>query len=72
MVDNLNNIMVPLVYSSNVKRLIYLIKKKFLHLKSHVWHVLMAELLLIMLRVILLDNVKSNHKAMCIHAIRGC
>ena len=57
MFECLNIIKVPSSFSSNVKGIINVAKKKFLNLKSHDCHVLMTQLLLIALRGILSPNV---------------
>ena len=57
MFDCLNSINVPLGYSSNIKRLLNLKEKKFAHVKSHDYHVLMTQLILVAFRGILPANV---------------
>jgi type III secretion system FlhB-like substrate exporter len=54
----LNNIKVPSSFSSNVKGIINVAKKKFLNLKSHDCHMLMTQLLSVALREILPPNVR--------------
>ena len=57
MFDCLSSIKVPSEYSSNIKGILNLAEKKFTNLKSHNCHVLMTELLPVVLRGILPDNV---------------
>ena len=56
--DCLSSIKVSSGYSSNIKGILNL-AKKFTNLKSHDYHVLMTELLPVVLRGILPDNVLS-------------
>jgi hypothetical protein len=56
----LNNIKVLVGYFSNVKRLINMKDKTFVHIKSHDYHVLMAQLLHIVLRGVTLNNVRKT------------
>ena len=57
MFECLNSIKVPSGLSSNVREIINVAEKKFLNLKSHDYHVLMMQLLLVALRGILPPNV---------------
>ncbi|XP_039845666.1 uncharacterized protein LOC120705427, partial [Panicum virgatum] len=60
MFDCLSSIKVPSGYSSNIKGILNLAEKKFTNLKSHDCHVLMTELLPVVLRGILPDNVRAR------------
>ena len=57
MFECLASIKVPSGFSSNIKGIINVPKKKFLNLKSHDCHVLMTQLLPVALRGILSPNV---------------
>ena len=65
MFECLNSIKVPSSFSSNVKGIINVAKKKFLNLKSHNCHVLMTQLLLVALRRILPPNVRLATVKLC-------
>ena len=65
MFECLNNIKVPAWYSSNSKRIINMIEKKFVHLKSRDCHVLMTQLLPVVLRGVLRDNVRKTITKLC-------
>ena len=54
----MSSIKVPSGYSSNIKGILNLAEKKFTNLKSHDCHVLMTELLPVVLRGILPNNVR--------------
>ena len=58
MFDCLNSMKVPSGYSSNMQGRINMKEKKFTNLKSHDCHVLMTQLLPVMLRGILPENVR--------------
>jgi hypothetical protein len=68
MCECLSSINVPSGFSSNIKGIINVPKKKFLNLKSHDCHVLMTQLLSVTLREILCTSkcTISHRKAMCI------
>ena len=63
--DCLSSIKVSSGYSSNIKRILNLAEKKFTNLKSHDCHVLMTELLPVVLRGILTDNVRLTIVNLC-------
>ena len=65
MFDCLSSIKVPSGYSSNIKDILNLAEKKFTNLKSHDCHVLMTELLPVVLRGILPDNVRLTIVKLC-------
>ncbi|XP_039822138.1 uncharacterized protein LOC120684337, partial [Panicum virgatum] len=65
MFDCLSSIKVPSGYSSNIKEILNLAEKKFTNLKSHDCHVLMTELLPVVLRGILPDNVRLTIVKLC-------
>ena len=65
MFDCLSSIKVPSGYSSNIKGILNLAEKKFTNLKSHDCHVLMTELLPVVLRGILPDNVRLTIVKIC-------
>ena len=65
MFDCLSSIKVPSGYSSNIKRILNLAEKKFTNLKSHDYHMLMTELLLVVLRGILPYNVRLTIVKLC-------
>jgi hypothetical protein len=66
MFECLNSIKVPSGFSSNVKGIINVPKKKFLNLKSHDCHVLMTQLLPVALRGILPPNVRLATMKLCV------
>jgi hypothetical protein len=57
MFECLSSIKVPSGYSSNIKRILNILEKKFTNLKSHNCHVLMTQLLPVGLHGILPENV---------------
>nr|AAM08512.1 Putative transposase [Oryza sativa Japonica Group] len=59
------SIKVPSVYSTNIKRIISTKEKKFTNLKSHDCHVLMTQLLPVIIRGILPDNVRATITKLC-------
>ena len=61
----LSSIKVPSGYSSNIKGILKLQEKKLTNLKSHDCHVLMTELLPIVLRGILPENVQLTIMMLC-------
>ncbi|XP_052163101.1 uncharacterized protein LOC127780200 [Oryza glaberrima] len=61
----LESIKVPSGYSSNIKRIISTKDKKFTNLKSHDCHVLMTQLLPVIIRGILPDNVRAIVMKLC-------
>ena len=65
MFDCLSSIKVPSGYSSNIKGILNLAEKKFTNLKSHDYHVLMTELLPVVLRGILPDNIQLTIMKLC-------
>jgi hypothetical protein len=65
MFECLNSIKVPFGFPSNVKGIINVAEKKFLNLKSHDYHVLMTQLLLVALRGILPLNVRLATVKLC-------
>ena len=65
MFECLNNIKVPSGFSSNIKGIINVPEKKFYNLKSHDYHVLMTQLLLVALRGILPPNVHLATVKLC-------
>src|SRR6185312_16393231 len=65
MFDCLSSIKVPSGYSSNIKEILDLAKKKFTNLKSHDCHVFMTELLPFVLREILPENVRLTIVKLC-------
>jgi hypothetical protein len=65
MFECLNNIKVPSGFSSNVKGIKNVTKKKFLNLKSHDCHMLMMQLLLVALRGTLPPNVRLATVKLC-------
>ena len=65
MFECLNNIKVPSGFSSNIKGIINVPEKKFLNLKSHDYHVLMTQFLLVALRGILPPNVRLPTVKLC-------
>ena len=65
MFECLNSIKVPSSYSYSVKRLINMKERKFINIKSHDCHVLMTQLLPVVLRGILPDNVRKTITKLC-------
>ena len=65
MFECLSSIKVPSGYSSNIKEILDLAKKKFTNLKSHDCHVFMTELLPVVLRGILPDNIRLTIVKLC-------
>ena len=65
MFECLSSIKVPSGYSSNIKEILDLAKKKFTNLKSHDCHVFMTELLPFVLREILPENVRLTIVKLC-------
>nr|CAD40286.2 OSJNBb0062H02.9 [Oryza sativa Japonica Group]CAH66338.1 OSIGBa0097I24.6 [Oryza sativa] len=61
----LESIKVPSGYSTNIKRIISMKEKKFTNLKSHDCHVLMIQLLPVIIRGILPDNVRATITKLC-------
>nr|ABA92649.2 transposon protein, putative, CACTA, En/Spm sub-class [Oryza sativa Japonica Group] len=61
----LESIKVPSGYSTNIKRIISTKEKKFTNLKSHDCHVLMTQLLPVVIRGILPDNVRATITKLC-------
>jgi hypothetical protein len=59
------SIKVPTSFSSNIKRIINMKEKKFQNLKSHDYHVLMTQLLLVALRGTLPENVRLAIVKVC-------
>ena len=65
MFECISSIKVPSGFSSNVKGIINMVEKKFLNLKSHGYHVLMTQLLLVALRGILPPNIRLASVKLC-------
>nr|ABA98507.1 transposon protein, putative, CACTA, En/Spm sub-class [Oryza sativa Japonica Group] len=65
MFECLKSIKVPSRYSTNIKRIISTKEKKFTNLKSHDCHVLMTQLLPVVIRGILPDNVRATITKLC-------
>ena len=65
MFECLSSVKVPSGYSLNIKGILNLQEKKLTNLKSHDCHVLMTELLLIVLRGILPENVRLTIVKLC-------
>jgi len=65
MFDCLNCIKVPSGYSSNIQGRLNMKEKKFTNLKSHDCHVPMTQLLLVVLRGILPENVRLAIVKLC-------
>nr|CAH66075.1 H0215E01.3 [Oryza sativa] len=65
MFESLESIQVPSGYSTNIKRIISMKEKKFTNLKSHDCHVLMTQLLPVVIRGILPDNVRATITKLC-------
>nr|ABA94043.1 transposon protein, putative, CACTA, En/Spm sub-class [Oryza sativa Japonica Group] len=65
MFECLESIKVPSGYSMNIKRIISTKEKKFTNLKSHDYHVLMTQLLPVVIKGILLDNVRATITKLC-------
>jgi len=61
----LNSIKVPTGYSSNIQGIINVKEKKILNLKSHDCHVLMTQLLPVVLRGVLPENVRLAIVKLC-------
>ena len=61
----MSSIKVPSRYSSNIKGILNLAEKKLTNLKCHDCHVLMTELLPVVLRGILPDNVRLTIVKLC-------
>jgi hypothetical protein len=59
------NIEVPIGFSSNIKGIVNMKEKRFQNLKYHDWHVLMTQLLPVVLRGILSENV-------CLSIVKVC
>ena len=65
MFEYLSSVKVPSGYSSNIKGILNLQEKKLTNLKSHDCHVLMTELLPIVLRGILPENMRLTIVKLC-------
>ena len=65
MFECLSSVKVPSGYSSNIKGILNLQEKKLTNLKSHDYHVLMIELLPIVLRGLLSENVRLTILKLC-------
>ncbi|XP_015619680.3 uncharacterized protein [Oryza sativa Japonica Group] len=65
MFECLGSIKVPSGYSTNIKRIKSTKEKKFTNLKSHDCHVLMTQLLPVVIRGILPDNVRATITKLC-------
>ncbi|XP_052137571.1 uncharacterized protein LOC127756216, partial [Oryza glaberrima] len=65
MFECLESIKVSSGYSTNIKRIISTKEKKFTNLKSHDCHVLMTQLLPVLIRGILPDNVRATITKLC-------
>jgi len=65
MFDCLNSIKLPSEYSSNIRGRLNMKEKKFTNLKSHDCHVLMTQLLPVVLRGILPENVRLAVMKLC-------
>ena len=65
MFECLSSVKVPSGYSSNIKGILNLQEKKLTNIKSHDCHVLMTELLPIVLRGILTENVRLTIVKLC-------
>ena len=65
MFDCLNSIKVPSFYSSNMKGIINMKDKKFTNLKAHDCHMLMTQLLPVVLRGVLPENVRLALVKLC-------
>jgi len=65
MFECLSNINVPSRFSSNIKRIINVLEKKFVNLKSHDCHVIMMRLLLVALGGILPSHVHLATVKLC-------
>ena len=61
----MNSIKVPSGYSSNIQGIINVKEKKIQNLKSHDCHVLMTQLLPVILRGVLLENVRLTVVKLC-------
>ena len=65
MFEFLSSIKIPFRYSSNIKGILNLPEKKLTNLKSHDCHVLMTELLPLVFRRILPENVRLTIVKLC-------
>nr|CAH66060.1 OSIGBa0091B08.1 [Oryza sativa] len=65
MFECLESIKVPSGYSTNIKRIISTKENKFTNLKSHDCHMLMTQLLPVIIRGILPDNVRAKITKLC-------
>jgi hypothetical protein len=65
MFARLESFKVPSGYSTNIKRMISTKEKKFTNLKSHDCHVLMTQLLPVVIKGILPDNVRATITKLC-------
>nr|AAX96178.1 transposon protein, putative, CACTA, En/Spm sub-class [Oryza sativa Japonica Group]ABA93412.1 transposon protein, putative, CACTA, En/Spm sub-class [Oryza sativa Japonica Group] len=65
MFECLESIKVPSGYSTNIKRIVSTKENKFTNLKCHDCHVLMTQLLLVVRRGILPDNVRAIITKLC-------
>ena len=65
MFDCLNSIKVPSGYSSNIQGRLNMKEKKLTNLKSHDCHILMTQLLPVVLRGILPENVRLAIVKLC-------
>ena len=65
MFDCLNSIKIPSGYSSNIQGTINMKEKKIQNLKSHDCHVLMTQLLPVILRGVLPENVRLAVVKLC-------
>nr|ABA97268.1 transposon protein, putative, CACTA, En/Spm sub-class [Oryza sativa Japonica Group] len=65
MFECLESIKVPFGYSTNIKRIISTKEKKFTNLKSLDYHVLMTQLLPVIIRGILPNNVRATITKLC-------
>nr|AAU90144.1 putative polyprotein [Oryza sativa Japonica Group] len=65
MFECLESIKVSSGYSTNIKRIISTKEKKFTNIKSHDYHVLMTQLLPVVIRGILPDNVRATITKLC-------
>jgi hypothetical protein len=65
MFECLSSIKVSSGFSSNIKRIINVLEKKFVNLKSHDCHVIMTQLLLVALRGILPPHVRLATVKLC-------
>nr|ABG66009.1 transposon protein, putative, CACTA, En/Spm sub-class [Oryza sativa Japonica Group] len=65
MFECFESVKVPSGYSKNIKRIISTKEKKFTNLKSHDYHVLMTQLLPVIIRGILPDNIRATITKLC-------